>query len=75
MAEQCLLQYRCQPGYQLTYTIGRLEMERLIKRFSAVASSDRDLYQALLGAGEIPFSLLESCLENRFGDDKQIEGF
>jgi len=74
LASQCILQYRCQPGYQLTYTIGRLEMERLIKRFRAAASSDREFYQALLGAGEIPFSLLERWLESRFCNVPQSDG-
>ena len=65
LAAQCILQYRCQPGYQLAYTIGLLEMERLITRFRPAATSDRELCQALLEAGEIPFDLLERRLEGR----------
>ena len=66
LAAQCILQYRCQPGYQLTYTIGRLEMERLVGRFRGLAPNDRELYQSLLAAGEIPFDLLERHLERCF---------
>ncbi len=63
LAAQLIRQYRCQPGYQLTYTIGRLELERLVDKFRPRVSCDRELYGLLLSAGEIPFDLLERHLE------------
>ena len=60
-------QYRCQPGYQITYTIGRLELERLVDKFRTRVSSESELCSLLLSAGEIPFDLLELHLENSLG--------
>jgi Bacterial protein of unknown function (DUF885) len=65
IVENCLLQYRCQPSYQLTYTIGRLEMEKLVGKYSSAASCDSELYGAILEVGEVPFGLLDRFLESR----------
>ncbi|HUU28577.1 MAG TPA: DUF885 family protein [archaeon] len=62
-ATQLIRQYRCQPGYQLTYTIGRLELEKLVKKFRPLAQGDGEFYRLMLSAGEIPFDLLERHLE------------
>ena len=67
LARQCIRQYRCQPGYQLTYTIGRLKLEKLLERFRPRASSQAQLCRILLSAGEIPFDLLEQHLERCLG--------
>ncbi|MEA1996049.1 MAG: DUF885 family protein [Gemmatimonadota bacterium] len=66
-AEQLVRQYRCQPGYQLTYTIGRLKIERLVEKYKSAAGTEDELYRRLLSAGEITFDLLERHLERCFG--------
>ena len=73
LAAQLIRQYRCQPGYQITYTIGRLELERLVKKFRPRVSGDRELCSLLLSAGEIPFDLLERHLETSLAQRKAAE--
>jgi len=70
LAAHLIRQYRCRPGYQLTYTIGRLELERLIEKFRPRVSSESELCSLLLSAGEIPFDLLERHLEKSLAQRK-----
>jgi hypothetical protein len=73
LAAQLIRQYRCQPGYQITYTIGRLELERLVEKFRPRVSGDHELCSLLLSAGEIPFDLLERHLETSLAQRKTGE--
>ncbi|MFC1658866.1 DUF885 family protein [Candidatus Omnitrophota bacterium] len=53
-------------GYQLCYTIGKFEIERLRKRF-VPRIGIRNFHDCLLGAGEIPFDLIEKRMEKLCG--------
>ena len=50
------------PGYQLCYTIGKFEIDRLKKKFSAKLGLKR-FHDFLLQGGQIPFDLIETRME------------
>ncbi|MFC1599189.1 DUF885 family protein [Candidatus Omnitrophota bacterium] len=62
LVKSMLRHYLLTPGYQLCYTIGKFEIEKLKKRFSPVISS-QDFHTIVLNSGQIPFKLLEKKLE------------
>jgi hypothetical protein len=49
-------------GYQLCYTIGKFEIERLKKRF-ALRMGIKNFHNCLLSGGELPFDLIEKRME------------
>lgn len=53
--------YILTPGYQLCYTIGKYEIERLRKRFAPRLGLKR-FHDLLVSGGEIPFHLIEERL-------------
>ena len=58
-----LRHYLLSPGYQLCYTIGKFEIDRLKKKFS-VKLGLKKFHQLLLEGGQIPFDLIERRMEN-----------
>jgi uncharacterized protein (DUF885 family) len=58
MLKHYLLTY----GYQLCYTIGKFEIERLRKRFAARMGT-RNFHDCLLKGGELPFDLIGKRME------------
>jgi len=62
-AEGQIERFRLNPGYQLCYTLGRYEIMRLRKTYSARWGLDR-FHKQLLKAGELPFHLIEKRFKN-----------
>lgn len=62
-AETQIDRFRLNPGYQLCYTLGRYEIMRLRKTYSARWGLDR-FHKQLLKAGELPFHLIEKRFKN-----------
>ena len=62
-AEGQIERFRLNPGYQLCYTLGRDEIMRLRKTYSARWGLDR-FHKQLLKAGELPFHLIEKRFKN-----------
>ncbi len=58
MLKHYLLTY----GYQLCYTIGKFEIERLAERFISQLGI-RNFHNCLIEAGEIPFELIQKRME------------
>lgn len=58
-----LQHYLLTPGYQLCYTIGKFEIERLRKKF-APRLGINNFHNCLLDDGQIPFDLLEKRMWN-----------
>lgn len=56
--------YLLMPGYQLCYTIGKFEIDRLKKNFSSQLGLKR-FYDYILQSGQIPFNLLEKRLRKK----------
>jgi len=54
--------YSLTPGYQLCYTIGKFEIERLKKKFAPKLGLKK-FHQLLLQGGQIPFELVERRIE------------
>ncbi len=59
-----LRHYLLTPGYQLCYTMGKFEIERLKRRFSSRLGLKK-FHDLLLAGGEIPFSLLAKRMEGQ----------
>ncbi|MFC1514568.1 DUF885 family protein [Candidatus Omnitrophota bacterium] len=57
-----LRHYLLTPGYQLCYTIGKYELERLKKTYAPTIGA-RTFHDLVLESGQIPFALLEKKLE------------
>jgi uncharacterized protein (DUF885 family) len=57
-----LQHYLLTPGYQLCYTIGKFEIEKLKKKF-APKMGLKNFHDCLLTGGQIPFDLLEKRME------------
>ena len=57
-----LRHYLLTPGYQLCYTIGAFELERLKKKFSRKFGIKK-FHDIILNTGQVPFDLLEKKLE------------
>lgn len=62
LVELMLRHYILLPGYQLCYTIGKFEIDRLKKKFSAKLGLKR-FHDFLLQGGQIPFDLIETRME------------
>jgi len=62
IVKSMVLHYVLNPGYQLCYTIGKFEIERLKDRF-APKMGLREFHHALLESGQIPFDLIEKKME------------
>ncbi len=56
--------YALSPGYQLCYTIGKFEIDRLRQKFSSKLGLKR-FHDLLLQGGEAPFGLIKKRLENQ----------
>lgn len=54
--------YLLMPGYQLCYTIGKLEFQRLKEKYAHYKGLKKFL-EFILNQGEIPFALLEEKLK------------
>ncbi len=54
--------YLLMPGYQLCYTIGKLEFQRLKKKYSSSLGL-KNFLEFILNQGEIPFCFLEEKLK------------
>lgn len=57
-----LRHYVLTPGYQLCYTIGKFEIDRLKEKFAQRLGLKR-FHDVLLGGGQIPFYLVEKRME------------
>jgi hypothetical protein len=57
-----LRHYQLMPGYQLCYTIGKFEIDRLKSKFISTLGLKR-FHDALLEGGQIPFELIEKRLK------------
>jgi hypothetical protein len=57
-----LQHYLLTPGYQLCYTIGKFEIERLKKKF-AHKMGLKNFHDCLLTGGQLPFDLIEKRME------------
>lgn len=57
-----LRHYLLSPGYQLCYTIGKFEIERIRKKFHKSLGLKR-VHDLLLGSGQIPFDLIEERMQ------------
>jgi len=62
IVKSMLRHYLLTPGYQLCYTIGKFELERLQKKF-VPKTGLKDFHDNVLSSGQIPFYLLEKRLE------------
>ncbi|MFH1339486.1 MAG: DUF885 family protein [Candidatus Omnitrophota bacterium] len=62
-AKAMLQHYLLTPGYQLCYTIGKFEIERLRKKFAPKIGIN-NFHNYLLAAGQIPFDLIEKRMQN-----------
>jgi uncharacterized protein (DUF885 family) len=49
-------------GYQLCYSIGKFEIERLMKRF-APRLGRKNFHDCLLAGGELPFELIKRRMD------------
>ena len=56
--------YALSPGYQLCYTIGKFEIDRLRQKFSSKLGLKK-FHDLLLQGGEAPFGLIEKRLERQ----------
>ena len=56
--------YVLSPGYQLCYTIGKFEFDRLRDKF-AQRRGLKKFHDIILESGQIPFDLLEERLEEK----------
>lgn len=66
IVKQMLGHYRITYGYQLCYTMGKFEIERLRKKFVPKFGLKR-FHDSVLSSGQIPFDLLERRLERLNG--------
>ena len=57
-----LKNYLLTPGYQLCYTIGKFEIEKLKKRF-VVKMGLKNFHDSLLSGGQLPFDLVEKKMD------------
>lgn len=64
IAKTMLRHYILSPGYQLCYTMGKFEIDRLKKRFSSKSGLKR-FHDTLLQGGQIPFDLAQKRLKER----------
>jgi len=55
--------YIVTPGYQLCYTIGKYEIEKLKNRYAETMGLKK-FHDALLDSGEAPFDLIEERMDN-----------
>jgi len=53
--------FQLNPGYQICYTAGLLELQRLRRSWGTSLGEDR-FHELVLSLGEIPFDRLEDCL-------------
>jgi len=60
--DKMLRHYLLSPGYQLCYTIGKFEIDRLKERFSGKMGL-KGFHDFLLEGGQIPFDLIEKRIE------------
>ncbi|UCC95493.1 MAG: DUF885 domain-containing protein [Candidatus Omnitrophota bacterium] len=56
--------YTLNPGYQLCYTIGDFEIERLKRKFASKLGLKR-FHDCMLEGGQIPFDLIEKRLQEK----------
>jgi len=61
-ARRQINRFRLNPGYQLCYTLGAYEIDRLKKKYSA-AMGEEKFYHLLLNQGQLPFTWLENWFE------------
>jgi len=66
VVNQMLKHYQLTYGYQLCYTMGKFEIERLRKKFTPKFGL-KGFHNFLLDSGQIPFDLLEKRLERLDG--------
>jgi hypothetical protein len=64
IVKSMLRHYVLTPGYQLCYTIGKFEIERLKKMFCAKLGLKK-FHDLLLQGGQIPFTLIERRIESQ----------
>jgi hypothetical protein len=64
LIKSMLRHYLLTPGYQLCYTIGKYEIEKLKKQYSSKLGL-KEFYNCLLTGGEIPFNLIERRLKDK----------
>ncbi|MFC1666298.1 DUF885 domain-containing protein [Candidatus Omnitrophota bacterium] len=60
--------YALSPGYQLCYTIGKFEIDKLKEKFSSRLGL-RGFHDFLLQGGQIPFDLIEQRMEKELCKD------
>jgi hypothetical protein len=70
-AEAEVLRYTQEPGYNLSYMWGRLEIEALRERALAGGMTERAFHDALLAAGSVPVALLGRAIETAAVDIRQ----
>jgi len=66
-AKRMVKHYLLTPGYQLCYTIGKLEIDLLRKKFASKLGLKK-FHDLLLGSGQIPFYLAEEKLRESIVD-------
>lgn len=64
-AEAEVKRYTLEPGYAMSYLLGRRGIERLRARFERRGWSERAFHDAILYAGSLPLPLLEAAVEAR----------
>lgn len=64
MAKSMLRHYVLSPGYQLCYTIGKFEIERLRGQFSSKLGLKK-FHDFLLQGGQLPFDLIEKRMRSQ----------
>lgn len=60
--KQMIRHYTLTPGYQLCYTVGKFELERLRNKFAETIGLKR-FHDVVLDSGQAPFNLIEKRIE------------
>ncbi|MBN1353366.1 MAG: DUF885 family protein, partial [Candidatus Omnitrophica bacterium] len=62
VAKSMVSNYMLTPGYQLCYTIGKVEIDRLRDKYSPLMGLKK-FHDTLLGGGEIPFEMVNKRMD------------
>jgi uncharacterized protein (DUF885 family) len=60
-ADRQVDRFQLNPGYQLCYTLGSFELNRLVETYGSGLGRER-CHRLILGGGELPFHLIEKRL-------------